>query len=128
MVYIVARSLQGSVSHGILSVLGGFTGAFVHIAAATLGLSALVMQSVIAFSIIKYIGAAYLVYLGVRTLLERTETTAVPLKPLSNTDVFRRGILTDVLNPKTALFFSLPLFLNLSISNRVALLYNLPTA
>jgi threonine/homoserine/homoserine lactone efflux protein len=71
IVYVIARSLQGGSRYGVLSALGAFVGCFVHIAAATLGFSALVMQSVIAFNVLKYLGAAYLVYLGIRTLLER---------------------------------------------------------
>lgn len=120
MVYIIARSLQGGVSYGILSVLGGFTGCFVHIAAATMGLSALIMNSVIAFSVIKYLGAAYLIYLGIRTLLERDEsTTDLQVRPLTKFDVFRQGVITDVLNPKTALFFLafIPQFVNLEAGN-----------
>ena len=116
MVYIVARSLQGGVSYGILSVLGTFTGTFVHIATATLGLSALVMKSIIAFSVIKYLGAAYLIYLGIRTLLERSESsTDQQLRPLTKINVFRQSFITDVLNPKTALFFLafIPQFINL---------------
>ena len=120
MVYIIARSLQGGVSYGILSVLGTFTGTFVHIAAATLGLSALVMNSVIAFSIIKYLGAAYLIYLGIRTLLERDES-AVELKvrPFTKFDVFCQAAITDMLNPKTALFFLafIPQFINFEAGN-----------
>lgn len=120
MVYIIARSLQGGVSYGILSVLGGFTGCFAHIAAATAGLSALVMKSVIAFSVIKYLGAAYLIYLGIRTLLERDESATDPqVRPLTKFNVFWQGVITDVLNPKTALFFLafIPQFVNLEAGN-----------
>ena len=120
MVYIIARSLQGGVSYGILSVLGTFTGTFVHIAAATLGLSALIMKSVIAFSVVKYLGAAYLVYLGIRTLLERGESeTNLQVKPITKVKVFRQAVITDVLNPKTALFFLafIPQFVNLEAGN-----------
>lgn len=120
LVYIIARSVQGGVSYGILSVLGGFTGGLVHIVAATLGLSALVMNSIIAFSVIKYLGAAYLVYLGIRTLLERGEDASdLQVRPLTKFDVFRQGVLTDVLNPKTALFFLafIPQFVNLEAGN-----------
>ncbi|MEM8533572.1 MAG: LysE family translocator [Chloroflexota bacterium] len=116
LVYIVARSVQGGVSYGILSVLGGFTGGLIHIVAATLGLSALVMNSIIAFSVIKYLGAAYLVYLGIRTLLERGESaTDVQVSTLTKGVVFRQGVITDVLKPKTALFFLafIPQFINL---------------
>lgn len=120
MVYIIARSVQGGVSYGILSVLGTFTGTFVHIAAATLGLSALVMNSIIAFSVIKYLGAAYLIYLGIRTLLERDESaTDLKISPITKFDVFRQALITDVLNPKTALFFLafIPQFINPEATN-----------
>lgn len=116
MLYIVARSLQGGASHGVISVLGSFTGTFVHIAAATMGLSALVMNSVLVFSVIKYLGAAYLIYLGIRTLLERSESpTDIKLSPFTKFGVFRQAVITDLLNPKTALFFLafIPQFVNL---------------
>jgi threonine/homoserine/homoserine lactone efflux protein len=78
----------------------------VHVAAATAGLSALIVASAVAFSVVKFAGAAYLVYLGVRKLLERpvvTEAGRAPPEPLRHS--FTRGIVVNVLNPKTALFF-----------------------
>lgn len=120
MLYIVARSLQGGAAHGVISVLGSFTGTFFHIAAATMGLSTLVMNSVLAFSIIKYIGAAYLIYLGLRTLLGREESaTDIRVRPFTHYAVFRQAVITDVLNPKTALFFLalIPQFVNVEAGN-----------
>jgi threonine/homoserine/homoserine lactone efflux protein len=77
----------------------------VHVAAATIGLSALIVASAVAFSIVKYAGAAYLVYLGVRKLLERDPGAAIerPREPLRR--AFVRGVVVNALNPKTALFF-----------------------
>jgi threonine/homoserine/homoserine lactone efflux protein len=105
-VYIVARSLQGGTAYGVMSALGAFVGGFAHVAAATVGLSALLMQSALAFSILKYLGAAYLVYLGIRILLEPNHDQEARLgQPLTKLAVLRQTILTELFNPKTALFF-----------------------
>lgn len=104
--YVVTRSISqgrraGGVSAGAVAV-----GNLVHVAAATVGLSALLASSAVAFSVVKYVGAAYLVYLGVRALLSRehAQRTGQPApQPLSR--VFREGVVVAVLNPKTALFF-----------------------
>jgi threonine/homoserine/homoserine lactone efflux protein len=87
----------------VLSVeLAGFT----HAAAASLGLSALLLTSALAFSVVKYLGAAYLIYLGVRTLLAREERQrALVRAPQSFPQLFAQGFLVNLLNPKTALFF-----------------------
>lgn len=104
--YIVARSVDQGRAAGLISVLGIELGNLVHVLAATLGLSALVMSSALAFSVVKDVGAVYLVYLGLRALFGR-EAMAQPseLRRLSFGRVFRQGILVAVLNPKTALFF-----------------------
>lgn len=81
-------------------------GTIVHITAAAVGLSALVMSSVLAFAIIKYLGAAYLIWVGVRTLMARdpeADAPAVPAEPLRR--VFRDGFVVNLFNPKTAIFF-----------------------
>jgi threonine/homoserine/homoserine lactone efflux protein len=82
------------------------TGGLVHILAAAVGISALVVSSAVAFSIVKYLGAAYLLYLGIRRLLDRRaeDEDAVPSEARPAV-IFRRGVLVNVLNPKTALFF-----------------------
>ena len=106
-----------------MSSLGAGVGGLVHAVAATLGLSALVMQSMMAFCVLKYFGAAYLVYLGIRTLLELDEEKGVSFKrKLTSLAVFKQGVLTDLLNPKTALFFLafIPQFVKLE-SGRVTL-------
>jgi threonine/homoserine/homoserine lactone efflux protein len=78
----------------------------VHAVAAALGLSALLLTSALAFSVVKYLGAAYLIYLGVRTLLAREENhQTLAAAPRSFSQVFAQGFLVNLLNPKTALFF-----------------------
>lgn len=106
VLYIVARSLEQGRMAGIISTLGIALGSLVHVIFAAFGLSALLMKSVLAFSIVKYLGAAYLIYLGIRTLSKKAEATSVnSLKTMSYTAMFSQGILVNVLNPKTALFF-----------------------
>ena len=106
VLYIVARSLDQGRIAGIVSTLGINFGTFFHIAAAAWGVSALLVQSALAFNLIKYLGAAYLIYLGIRKLLERepAETiTVVEPQPLRH--LFFQGVVVNLLNPKTALFF-----------------------
>jgi threonine/homoserine/homoserine lactone efflux protein len=107
VVYIVAQGIEQGRVAGLVSMLGIQVGALVHVAAAALGLSALLVQSAVAFSVVKYAGAAYLVYLGVRRILAREQLVpggpARAPKPLGR--LFRQGIVVNVLNPKAALFF-----------------------
>jgi threonine/homoserine/homoserine lactone efflux protein len=106
VLYIVATSVDGGRRNGLVSVAGIHLGSLVHIAAAVAGLSALIVSSAIAFSAVKYVGAAYLVYVGIRKLLGKDEpldTTERP--PRSARRVFGQGVVVNVLNPKTALFF-----------------------
>ena len=113
VIYIATRSLGQGRRVGVASALGVETGALVHIAAATAGLSALIRSSPLAFDVVKYLGAAYLIGLGIRALVRGQaldldgRTTAEPLRR-----VYSEGILVNVLNPKVALFFVgfLPLF------------------
>jgi len=106
VLYIVATSVEGGRRNGLLSVAGVHLGSVVHIAAAVAGLSALIVSSAIAFSAVKYVGAAYLVYVGIRKLLGRDEPVAERERPpRSGRRVFSQGIVVNVLNPKTALFF-----------------------
>lgn len=106
VLYIVARSLDQGRLAGFVSVLSIEVGNFVHVLAATLGLSAILVSSALAFSIVKYLGAAYLIYLGVRRLfsheagLQQSE-----FKRQGLGRIFRQGVLVATLNPKTALFF-----------------------
>jgi threonine/homoserine/homoserine lactone efflux protein len=105
VLYIVVQSAEQGRRAGLASVAGIHFGTLVHVVGATLGLSALIVASALAFSVVKYAGAAYLVYLGVRKLLERDARVAFErrLEPLRR--AFARGIVVNVLNPKTALFF-----------------------
>lgn len=106
VLYIVARSLDQGRLAGLVSVLSVEVGNFFHVLAATLGLSALLVSSALAFSVVKYLGAAYLVYLGVRLLLAReAAATEVRVQRQSLRRIFGQGVLVAALNPKTALFF-----------------------
>ena len=106
MLYVIARSIgQGKVA-GIVSAFGVCVGILVHTLAAAIGLSALLMTSALAYNIVKYTGAAYLIYLGIRTILSREEQdTLATLQKRSLTTTFSQGVLSNVLNPKIALFF-----------------------
>ena len=106
VLYIVARSISQGVRAGLASALGLSTGALVHVAAATAGLSAILLTSATAFNVVKYLGAAYLVFLGIRAFLaERSTGSVVVLKPLSYYRCFRDGVVVSVFNPKIAVFF-----------------------
>jgi threonine/homoserine/homoserine lactone efflux protein len=106
VLYIVAQSVAQGRTAGLVSMLGIQAGGLVHVAAAALGLSALLVQSALAFNVVKYAGAAYLVYLGLRKLLGRERLQAGGARvPVSRARLFRQGIVVNVLNPKTALFF-----------------------
>jgi threonine/homoserine/homoserine lactone efflux protein len=106
VLYIIARSVdQGRVA-GLVSVLSIEVGNLFHAIAATVGLSALLFSSATAFNVVKYLGAAYLVYLGVRKLISRSESPqAAKVEPQSLQRIFSQGVIVAILNPKTALFF-----------------------
>jgi threonine/homoserine/homoserine lactone efflux protein len=106
VLYIIARGMdQGRVA-GFVSVLSIETGNSVHVLAAALGLSAILMSSALAFSIVKYLGAAYLIYLGIRRLLTRNQDHEIArLQRQSLRRIYSQGVLVAALNPKTALFF-----------------------
>lgn len=106
VLYIVARGVDQGRRAGLASAAGIATGSLVHVVAAALGLSAILASSALAFSIVKYLGAAYLIYLGLRTLLTRPDPTApVDRRPRTISELFRQGVVVQVLNPKIALFF-----------------------
>lgn len=106
MIYVLTRGLSQGRSAGLVSAAGVSSGALVHTAFAAVGLSAILAQSALAFSVVKYLGAAYLIYLGIRTILDR-QALAVPDRAgrARLRVVFRQGVLSNVLNPKVALFF-----------------------
>ncbi|HSL63324.1 MAG TPA: LysE family translocator [Gaiellaceae bacterium] len=104
VLYIVARSIDGGRRAGLVSALGIATGGLVHVLAAAIGLSAFVLSSATAFTVVKYVGAAYLVVLGIRRLLERDEAR-VELRERDLRRIYGQGVVVNVLNPKTALFF-----------------------
>ena len=116
ILYTLARSLHGGKTAGIESALGLFTGGLVHVVAAAVGLSSLLMTSAIAFSVVKYAGAGYLIYLGLRTLFSRDRLLVADAgtRQQHKGNAFYQGIITEVLNPKTALFFLafIPQFVN----------------
>jgi threonine/homoserine/homoserine lactone efflux protein len=122
--YIVGRSISQGRSAGFLSVLGISTGCLIHTLAAAFGLSAVLAASSRAFMTLKFIGAAYLIYLGIRMLLSGGPAgglVADSRSPASGWIIFRQGILTNVLNPKVALFFLafLPQFIDLHSASKV---------
>ena len=106
MAYVVARTVAGGRQEGLASCLGTGLGGMLHVLAAALGLSVLLAQSALAFSIIKYVGAAYLVYLGVRMLMQKSPAgDAAQISAQGARRAFAEGILVEALNTKTALFF-----------------------
>lgn len=106
MIYCATRSVGQGKAAGVISALGIGGGSLVHTAAAAAGLSALLMYSSVAFEIVRYAGAAYLIYLGIRTILSgKSAIRDRKLEKASLGRIFRQGVLTNVLNPKVALFF-----------------------
>jgi threonine/homoserine/homoserine lactone efflux protein len=104
--YVVARTAAGGRAEGLASCLGTGIGGMLHVLAAALGLSLVVAQSATAFNLVKYIGAAYLVYLGIRLLLRKDH--ALTMKPVAAQGSRRalvEGIVVETLNVKTAIFF-----------------------
>lgn len=121
VLYVIARSVNQGRMAGVVSVLGLEVGTLFHVGAAALGISALLLSSALAFSVVKYLGAAYLIYLGARKLLAREEGQGdeARRRAVSLKRVFWEGVVVNVLNPKTALFFFafLPQFISPSRSD-----------
>jgi len=107
VLYIVARSIAHGRRAGLVSILGIHAATLVHVAAAALGLSALLASSALAFGVVKYAGAAYLVWLGVKRLFGAPQPADDDLRAETGTHArfFRDGFVVNLLNPKTALFF-----------------------
>jgi threonine/homoserine/homoserine lactone efflux protein len=106
VLYIVAQSVDQGRLAGLVSALGICVGSLVHVVAATIGLSSLLASSATAFTVVKYAGAAYLIFLGIRRLLTREQLEdEVTRAPRRRRRLFADGVVVNVLNPKTALFF-----------------------
>jgi threonine/homoserine/homoserine lactone efflux protein len=106
ILYILSRSIGQGREAGLLSVFGLATATLIHAVAMALGLSTLFLYSPLAFAVVKYLGAAYLIYLGIGALLSRgTLQPVAAAAPLSRGAIYRQGVVTDLLNPKVALFF-----------------------
>ena len=103
VIYVVTRSIEHGRTAGMVSMFGVETGTFAYALAAAAGLSGLIAASVTAFTVVKYAGAAYLLYLGVRKLLERDRPRDASLTGRSR--LFLKGTLVQLLNPKIAIFF-----------------------
>lgn len=114
--YILGNSMSNGKKAGIMSALGISTGCIVHTILAALGLSVILAKSALAFNIIKYLGAAYLVYLGIRSFMSKSSLLIYNGDNEKNSfkNIYFQGIITNVLNPKVALFFLafLPQFIN----------------
>jgi threonine/homoserine/homoserine lactone efflux protein len=103
--YIIARGVQQGRKAGIISSLGVQVGTLTHIAAAAFGLSAILLSSALAFQAVKYVGAGYLIYLGVKTLRAKDKGGPAVIQRARLSRVFYQGAVVNLLNPKTALFF-----------------------
>jgi len=118
MIYVASRSVSQGSRAGYFSALGIFAGCFVHILAAIFGLSIIITQSALLFELIKYAGAAYLVYIGIKMVMTKPAEVITDRKiPIQNNwKLFKQGAFTNALNPKVAIFFLsfLPQFVNAS--------------
>ncbi|MGD1855032.1 MAG: LysE family translocator [Leptolyngbyaceae cyanobacterium] len=113
--YVMTRSIKGGRFEGIASAMGTSVGGMFHVVAAALGISIVLAASAIAFNLVKYLGAAYLIYLGIKTILSRdAHMGAANIRSTGYKRAFWQGVTVEVLNPKTALFFLafIPQFIN----------------
>ena len=102
----LGRTLSGGLRAGLLTGLGIALGDILHVTFSVLGLSAILMTSALAFQVVKFAGVAYLIYLGIRALLEKPHDISVPqMSSADSRRAFQQGLFTELLNPKTALFF-----------------------
>lgn len=123
-IFIISRSMAQGKKAGFMSVLGIATGSLIHTTLAAFGLSMIIAKSILIFSIIKYAGAAYLLYIGYQMLTDKTRLNTETLyseKKINLRKIYRDGVITNVLNPKVALFFIsfLPQFINPNVTNTV---------
>ncbi|MCF6267029.1 MAG: LysE family translocator [Desulfuromusa sp.] len=107
MAFILAQTAKRGVQSGFLAMFGIWTGAFIHVIFAALGLSAILATSAVAFTAVKWIGAAYLIFLGIQALRSKGTNLSVKgqVSPKSLKKIFQQGVLVAVLNPKVAIFF-----------------------
>ncbi|MDB5454264.1 MAG: hypothetical protein JWO33_2842 [Caulobacteraceae bacterium] len=124
MIYLLSRCVAQGRRVGVVAALGINAGSYVHLLAAVTGLSAILATSAAAFTVVKWVGAAYLVFLGVRVLTGRSKPLTITGEGLRGSDlkaVFWQGFLSDALNPKVALFFLalLPQFLPAGSTHRI---------
>jgi threonine/homoserine/homoserine lactone efflux protein len=128
VMYVVSRSIGHGRAAGLISVMGIVVGTLLHVVAATLGLSALLASSALAFQFVKYLGAAYLIYLGIRTLLrDESQLMEAANGERRLVHIFAQGVLVNLLNPKTALFFLafLPQFVDPSLGHPTVQIFQL---
>jgi len=116
-IYILTRSIGQGKKAGYFSVFGIVTGGLIHTVFASFGLSIILAKSALAFSIVKYCGVTYLIYLGIKMIVDKSsifENNDTKIERLDLKKIYRQGVLTNVLNPKVALFFLafLPQFIN----------------
>src|SRR5258705_7521405 len=107
-IFILTKSIAQGKKAGILSVLGIATGSLIHTTLAALGLSIIIAKSVLAFTIVKYAGAAYLLYIGLKMVIDKSKfdiTIPTSGKKINAIKIYRDAVLTNVLNPKVAMFF-----------------------
>jgi threonine/homoserine/homoserine lactone efflux protein len=124
MMFLLGRSIAQGRKAGVVAALGINAGGYVHLTAAITGLSAILLSSAVAFTVVKWIGAAYLVYLGISALADRGEGLRIAGRETSARSlraVFVQGFLSDVLNPKVAVFFValLPQFVDLKVGHPI---------
>jgi threonine/homoserine/homoserine lactone efflux protein len=106
VIVTISQTIKGGKKNGIVTSLGIATGDLIHTIAAILGLSAILMTSAFAFEMVKYIGAVYLLYLGIKAIIEQSKKVEKPAPAQVNSNLsFRHALLIELLNPKTALFF-----------------------
>jgi threonine/homoserine/homoserine lactone efflux protein len=103
--YVAARTIAGGRKAGIASTFGNATGGLVHVVAGGLGVSAIILASAELFTVLKFAGALYLVWLGFRTFREAGVAQPGPIEPVGARQAFRNGVVVEALNPKTAAFF-----------------------
>jgi threonine/homoserine/homoserine lactone efflux protein len=119
VIYIVNRSVANGRQIGLAAVVGLELGTFMHVLAATVGLSAILATSENAFNVVKYLGASYLILIGLRTLTRKPEAISTSASSMTQSQAFRQGFIINMLNPKIALFFLsfLPQFIDPNISS-----------